>query len=276
MERAIDCWVNVRMGGARASWQERVALEYFKRSAGDVFRDVPLDELVAVMDRLSVERAILPVRADYPNREILEFAERRPDRFALAATVDPRGGYRVLRDLERLVKTQPVVVAQVIPCLLDLPPSDRAYYPLYTRCVDLGLPISINTGIPGPPLPSECQDPMHLDPVCRFFPELTVVMANGADPWWGVAIRLMLKYPRLHLMTSAYSPKYLPVELLHYMNTRGTDRVIFATDSPFLSMERGLEEARALELRPQAAEAYLHGNARRVFFSRAGEAAPSS
>jgi len=191
----------------------------------------------------------------------------RPSVIAERAGTSKQAINHVLRDLERLAKSQPVVVAQVIPCLLDLAPSDRAYYPLYTRCVDLGLPISINTGIPGPPLPSECQDPMHLDSVCRFFPELTIVMANGADPWWSVAIRLMLKYPRLHLMTSAYSPKYLPAELIHYMNTRGTDRVIFATDSPFLSMERGVEEARALELRPEAAAAYLHGNAQRVFFS---------
>lgn len=266
--RAIDCWVNVRMGGARAGWQERVALDYFKRTAGEVFRDVPIDELIASMDQQGVERAVLSVRADFPNREILAFAEQRPERFALAAQLDPRRGMQAVRDLERLVDKHPVVMAQVVPCLVDLPPSDRAYYPIYTRCVDLALPISVNVGIPGPPLPSACQDPMHLDPVCLYFPELTIIMANGADPWWSVAIRLMLKYERLHLMTSAFAPKYLPEELLHYMNTRGQDKVLFATDHPFLTMERCLAEAQALDLRDGVLDKYLYANAHHLLFER--------
>ena len=65
--------------------------------------------------------------------------------------------------------------------------------------------LSLNTGIPGPPMPGECQNPMYLDRVCLDFPQLRLCMAHGADPWWGVAIRLMIKYRNLHLMTSAYS-----------------------------------------------------------------------
>ena len=94
-------------------------------------------------------------------------------------------------------------------------------------------------------------------------------MAHGADPWWDVAIRLMLKYRNLYLKTSAYAPKYLPPELLHFMNTRGPHKVIFASDHPALSMERALGEARALDLRPGVLEQFVHQNAQRVFFERA-------
>ena len=61
-------------------------------------------------------------------------------------------------------------------------------------------------------------------------------MIHGADPWWDTAIRLMLKYRNLRLMTSAWSPKRLPASLLHYMSTRGKDRILFASDYPVLSM----------------------------------------
>ena len=44
-------------------------------------------------------------------------------------------------------------------------------------------------------------------------------------------------------MTSAWSPKRLPESLLHYMRTRGKDRILFASDYPVLSMERCLGEA---------------------------------
>ena len=73
-------------------------------------------------------------------------------------------------------------------------------------------------------------------------------MIHGADPWWDIAIRLMLKYRNLRLMTSAWSPKRLPESLLHYMRTRGKDRILFASDYPVLSMERCLGEAAALDL----------------------------
>ena len=71
----------------------------------------------------------------------------------------------------------------------------------------------------------------------------TLIMAHGADPWWGEAIRLLLKYPNLYMMTSAYAPKYLPAELIQFMNTRGTQKVLFASDHPVLSV-RALPRAR--------------------------------
>ena len=57
--------------------------------------------------------------------------------------------------------------------------------------------VIVNPGIPGPPMPAEPQRPLYLDEVCLFYPELKIVMAHGADPWWGEAIPLLLKYPNL-------------------------------------------------------------------------------
>ena len=159
------------------------------------------------------------------------------------------------------------VLARITPFLIDVPPNHAIYYPVYSKCVELGLPITINTGIPGPPMPGECQHPMHLDKVCLHFPDLVLVMAHGADPWWGEASRLMIKYANLYLMTSAYLAKYLPPDFVHFMNTRGQHKVMFASDHPALQMERAVDEARKLELRPGVAEKFLFENAQRVFFS---------
>lgn len=272
-QKAIDAWVNVNMGSIeKPEWLKRVAAEYFKR-AEETFRDISVDEMVELMDRVGVERAIVTTGSDAPSAHVLSFAESRPDRFALSVQVDPRRGMTALRELELLKREQPVVLARVTPFMLDLPPDDRVYYPLYAKCIELDLPVSVNTGIPGPPAPGKCQDPMYLDEVCLFFPELKLVMAHGADPWWAVAIRLMIKYPNLHLMTSAYSPRYLPPELLHYMNTRGREKIIFATDHPVFPLDRAIEEARALDLREGVLEAYLYGNAARVFWGEGAQSA---
>jgi len=263
---AIDTFVNVRMGSIeRPSWLIRVAEDYFKRS-DEIFKDITPQKLVDEMDALGVEKAILSIQAHAPDKETLSFAKLFPDRFSFSVSVDPRSGMPALRNLEALYKNEPVVLARAFPFMTGLAPNDKVYYPLYTKCVDFDLPVSINTGIPGPPAPGEVQNPMYLDEVCLYFPELKLVMAHGADPWWNIAIRLMLKYKNLYLMTSAYAPKYFPQELLQYMNTRGSHKIIFASDHPVLSMERCVTEARALDLREGVLEKFLYQNAKGLFF----------
>ena len=264
---AIDAFVNARMGSIeRPEWLVRVAEDYFKRSE-KIFKDISVSEMVDLMDASSVEVSILSTPALEPDRETLRFVEKRPDRFVLSASLDPRQGMPALRALESMARNHPVALARAFPFMTGLAPNDRVYYPLYAKCVDLGLPVSINTGIPGPPAPGAVQHPMFLDDVCLFFPDLVLVMAHGADPWWSVAIRLMLKYRNLYLMTSAYAPKYFPPELLHFMNTRGRHKIIFASDHPVLGMDRCVDEARALDLREGVLEQFLHGNCRRVLLS---------
>ena len=264
--RAIDCWVNVNMGSmGRPEYLKQVASNYFKQGE-DFFRDYSIEEMLKTMDAIGVERAILTTDPHEPQPHVTAFWKQHPDRFALGCHLDPRRGMKEVRALERFKGEYDAVLCRITPFFLDLAPNQALYYPIYAKCVELGLPITINTGIPGPPAPGECQHPMHLDKVCLHFPELKLVMAHGADPWWGEACRLMIKYPNLHMMTSAYLPKYFPPELLHFMNTRGKRKVMFASDHPAIQMRRCLEEALALDLREGVRELFLRDNAARLFF----------
>ncbi|WP_426573942.1 amidohydrolase family protein [Aquihabitans sp. McL0605] len=270
MPRSIDCLVNVDFADRpQPEFMTRVKEDYFK--GDDSFLSSPeLDQLIEGMDAHGVEKAILMTRVTDVDGRSLRFVEARPDRFALGV-----GGFNLLRPMKALRQLQaftdqhPVAYASVGPSFWGdgmYPPTDAVYYPLYAKCCELDLPLCMNTGIPGPPLPADPQHPLHLDRVCYRFPELRLSMIHGADPWWDVAIRLMLKYENLRLMTSAWAPKYLPEELLHFMRTRGKDRVMFATDYPVLSFERCLAEAAALDLPDEVREAWLYGNANAFFF----------
>ncbi|MCQ3810677.1 MAG: amidohydrolase family protein [Acidimicrobiia bacterium] len=264
--RAIDCWVNVNMGDYEPPEHLIRVKEDYLHGGVDFFRSFTPEELLPLMDELGVEKALVQVSVGEDNPRPFDFVERYPERFALAVHLDPRGMMPVLWKLEDMVKQYPVALARVVPFGVDVPPSDPVYYPLYAKCTELDLPLSINTGIPGPPMPGEGQDPMLLDRICLRFPDLKLCMAHGADPWWGVAMRLMIKYKNLHLMTSAYSPKRLPAEFVHFMNTRGQDKVIFASDHPALDMRRCITEAWDLDLRDGVLDKYLYANAERLFF----------
>jgi predicted TIM-barrel fold metal-dependent hydrolase len=242
-----------------------VARSLFHRPPAEVFRSRTPDELVGEMEVAGIGRAVLNALPGSADR-VAEFPRAHPGRFALAAEVDPLGGMRTVREVERLVTELGARVIRVIPFKVGLPPDHAVYFPVYAKCAELEVPVSMTTGMPGPPVPAEVQRPIHLDPVLRFFPELDVVMAHGADPWWDEAIRLMVKFPRLSMLTSDCAPQYLPPSLIHFINTRGRAQVMFATGFPMLTFERCLREAMELDLRPDAREAFLHANADRLFF----------
>jgi predicted TIM-barrel fold metal-dependent hydrolase len=273
--RAHDLLVNTDMGDVKQpEWMVRVKEDYFK--AGEsMFASRELGELLDEMDEQGVERVVIMTNMGRMSERALSFVDAHPERFSLGL-----GGHDLLkpmqnlRRLEGFVLDHPITYTVVAPSFWGdglYPPDDAVYFPLYTKCCELDLPMCLNTGLPGPPLPGEVQNPIHLDRVCVRFPELKLCMMHGADPWWDVAIRLMIKYANLRLVTSAWSPRHLPASLLHFMSTRGKNRIMFASDSPVLSITRCIKEAAALDLSPDVLDAYLYGNAQAYFFDRATE-----
>jgi predicted TIM-barrel fold metal-dependent hydrolase len=261
----IDCWLNPSLAGlGQPSFLVDVAERYFHSDRAEVFTDRPAADLVAAMDGAGIEKGILTIDASAPE-PYTKIIRAYPGRFIASAVIDPMQGIEAVRLIDRLVRGHDVRLIRLVPFLFNRPPNDKVCYPIYAKCIELGVPVSITTGIPGPPMPAEPQRPLYLDEVCLFYPDLVIIMAHGADPWWGEAIRLLLKYQNLYMMTSAYAPKYLPQELLHFMNTRGQTKVMFATDYPFLPFDRCVREALALPLSDVARRNYLRDNPLRVF-----------
>jgi predicted TIM-barrel fold metal-dependent hydrolase len=270
-QRTIDCLVNVHFGETehQPKFMTKVRDDYFK-GPKSMFDPVDLTELLDEMDEHGVAKAILMDNITKPSVTARKFVEARPDRFALAmGGLDLLKPVSTLRELTAVVADLPVAYTVVGPSFWGdgmYPPSDAVYYPLYAKCAEIDLPLCVNTGLPGPPIPGEAQNPIHLDRVCVRFPELRLCMIHGADPWWDVAIRMLIKYQNLRLMTSAWSPKRLPESLLHYMRTRGPKKVIFASDWPVLRQSRVVPEAKALDLPPAVLDDYLYNNADEFFF----------
>jgi predicted TIM-barrel fold metal-dependent hydrolase len=263
--RMIDPWVNVSMGGPAPDWLIRVKEDYFR--AGDEFtQDISEEKLLADMDEAGVAKAILSIGAKSPEPRVLAFAEHHPERFAYAVSVDPRKLLRELWRLEELTRTQPVVMARVVPFLIDLPPTHASYYPLYAKCVELDIPMCVNGGIVGPRMPSWPQQVFRFDEVCYDFPDLTIVMMHGGEPWEDLAVKLMLKWPGLHYMTSAFAPKHYPKAIIDYANTRGADKIMFCGYFPAgLTLERQFADMPNVPFRDHVWPKFLRENALRVF-----------
>ena len=251
---------------AKVAFTRRAEAELFDNSS-DFSRDVPAEDMIAVLDRAGVEKAIVGIDPEHAEDWLLDYARNYPGRFVFAAEPRMKHGLDALWAMEDLCAAHPVVAVRAAPMFVKKPATDPVYYPLYVKCIELDIPLCMTTGIPGPSeLPADVQNPMHLDQVLLDFPQLKLVMLHGADPWWGVAMRLLLRHRNLSMVTSAWSPRYLPKELIEFMNQRGGDKVMFGSDYPVLKMDRAVNEARELDLKPEVLEKYLYSNAQRVFF----------
>ena len=252
--------------GSKGDFQHAASYMYKDLPAEPDMGEDPVAVLIREMDTYGVAQALLPVSPDDPVS--VRALRQHPDRLLGSFMVDPIRGMETVRALESAVHEFGVVAAQFFPCgcVPQVPIDDRMAYPVYAKCVELGIPIFVNTGVPGPRVPMDPQEVARLDKVCWFFPELRIVMRHGGEPWVDLAVKLMVKWPNLYYSTSAFAPKYYPREILDFANSsRGSGRVLYAGYYPSgLSLERIFGELKDLPLRDEVWPKFLRDNAREV------------
>ncbi len=256
----------------RKQTKDRESKEDFEFPVEYMFKDVPqglpTDDPVSLvlqqMDRFGIEKAMIGVGEDSAQLALKTY----PDRFVPSgALVDPNdvmGSVNAIRrDYEQFgIRATSVFPAGTFP---QVPIDDPKMYPLYATCVELGIPIFVCAGIPGPRVPFACQEVSRIDVVMFDFPDLVFVTRHGCEPWEDLAVKLMLKWPNLYYSTSAFAPKYYPKAVVDYANSRGSDKVLYAGYFPMgLSLERIFTDMPNVPFRDHVWPKFLSGNARRL------------
>lgn len=202
---------------------------------------------------------------DVSPEQVWEVTRQLPGRVYGLFGVNPHDALKGVRHLEKAVKEYGFVGIHVHPHGFDLGPEHAFYFPYYAKCVELGIPAMFSMGHTLSFMPSENGRPMRLDRIALYFPELTIVCTHTGWPWVEEAIALAWKHPNFFIGTSAYAPKYWQPELVKFINSRGQDKVMWATDYPLIEHKESLDQIRALELKPQAEQKLLRDNAMKVF-----------
>ena len=222
-----------------------------------------VDETLRYMDRFGVDYGLISL-TDARTPEALR---RHPDRFVAGVAVYGNRGMEAVRTIVRARDEHDIRAVFIVPSGVSpqIPINDKLWYPTYAKCCELDLPVFVAAGVPGPRVRMMAQYPGHLDEVCYDFPELTLVMRHGAEPWEELAVKLMLKWPGLNFSTSGFAPKYYPQAVIDFANTRGAEKVIYAGYYPFgLELERIFRELDDLPLKEAVWPQFLSGNARRL------------
>lgn len=290
--RIIDTYVNIPL------LREQLLVERFSPAVARWFHDraelitkgTTWEYLIGEMDEAGVEKALVVGRdgSHHPSsvnntslgtthgiddeifdmfaEEMATAVQKYPDRIAATVLIDPLGGMKAVWQLERAVRDYGFVAARIFAARIGIPFNHPLCFPIYTKCIELNIPITLNLGTPGPRRPARVQEPILLEDVLLAYPELTVVGTHIGMPWHHQTVALLQKFENFYLSTAGYAPKYTPPEILHFMNTRGKEKVMWASDYPLLSPARTAEEGKALPLKDEArTAAYMGGNAAKVF-----------
>lgn len=181
---------------------------------------------------------------------------------------NPNNGMDEVRAIVAMHEEFGIKAVTAAPAMIcpPVPVNDKKWYPIYAKLVELDIPFCPCMGVPGPRVPFGPQKMELLDEVLWFFPELRVVTRHGCEPWTELAWKMMLKYPNLHYMTSAFAPKHYPRDIVNFANTRGADQVMYAGYFPMgLSLDRIFSELPEVPFRDEVWPKFLRDNAIRVF-----------
>ena len=265
----IDVWAQItsqRM--AESPWLATLNRWTNKDAAAEL---PSVESTLAAMDAADVEISLLsawhgPAGSLMSNEEVAAQIDQAPTRFRGLACADLNNPMQAVRDIRRWVDGERFVGVRVVPWLWDLPPNDRRYYPIYAACVDAGVPFCTQIGHTGPLMRSETGRLIpYLEDVLLDFPELVVVGGHVGFPWIEELTSMTIKFENFYVDTSAYAVHRLPPSFVEYMHGIGSSRVMFGTNWPMLSPERCLRGLAGMGLNEDQQEAFLNGNARRVF-----------
>ena len=141
-------------------------------------------EMIAEMDEIGVEYVFMDqmkawsrhdfgLWGNYSLETMAGIIKESGGRVVGMGSYDPWHIKESLEEIERGVKELGFKGVWAHPITFGLTPKDRKMYPLYAKCLELGIPCTFQVGHSAEPLPSEVGHPMYADEVALDFPELT-------------------------------------------------------------------------------------------------------
>ena len=241
---AIDAVVNIYNAEAlthRPDWKDGFFGDKIGADAKTV-QGVELDEMLRRMDAAGIERGFLiatkcgpighPSCYHLPLEVVNKAVKQYPDRFFAMYGVDPTQGMKAVHELQHVVEEYGYIGAHGYPHWFELPLDHARWYPIYSKCCELDIPIQHQIGqslvySPDYPVRSVGQ-PITMDGVACDFPELKLVGIHVGIPWADEAIAMAWKHKNVYLGSDAHAPKHWPASFVNYINTYGQDKVILA------------------------------------------------
>lgn len=230
-------------------------------------------DCVAYMDKVGVEWGCT-VWGDHDNEKTAAVVRQFPDRFKGFIFVDPHQGMAAVRELERCVRELGLHALYLTAFRTKLPANDKKLYPLYAKCVELGIPVHIYSSLNlSASVPYDIGHPRYIDEVARDFPELKIMAGVSGWPWVLDFFALAFRHKNLYLNFETHEPRKMAQRgsgyepYLYYMENQLTERICFASNwsTQSLTVDELVGQVEALPISDRAKVNVLYNNAKRFY-----------
>ncbi len=227
-------------------------------------------EVVADLNSHNVVRAVITGRdcektygGKSNNASVINFVQSFPEKFIGFFGLDPHKGMQAVRDLRKAVGELGMRGAAVDPYLAQIYPHDAKYYPLYSTCCELNIPIVFTTG-PATLVPGAVIDhvaPRYIDFVARDFPELKIVISHGGYPWVNEAIIVAERNQNVFIEISEFERSPMSEAYIQAANSMIAHKLLYASAHPFVDFRQALRTYGELPFTPDVRQKVMHDNA---------------
>jgi len=207
-----------------------------------------------------------------PNDEISAVMQEHPGRFVAFTGIDLRDIDAGVKEIERTYRIEGYRGVSIEPGASFTPmhSDDRKLYPLYERCQELDLPLSITiSGMLCTMVGNDLAygSPTPVARVAKDFPKLKIIISHGA--WPSVMPMIEVAFMRENVYVS-------PDLYINGINTPGSeeyikaarfflsDRLLFGTAYPSRPLKESVEAFKQWDLTPELQEKILYRNAARL------------
>ena len=237
-----------------------------------------MQDLLDEMDEASITWGVImgrqsaPPHGAVPNDEISEAINQHPQRFVGLAGIDLRDIERGVGEIERTSKIKGYIGASIEPgaTFEAMYADDRRLYPLYEKCQELDLPMSITlsgylASMVGHDLSYGSPTPVFK--VAKDFPKLKIIVSHAA--WPNIMPMMEVAFIRENVYVS-------PDLYMNGINTPGAheyikaakfflgDRLLFGTAYPSRPLKESVEAFLEWDLPAELQEKILYRNAARL------------
>jgi len=235
---------------------------------------VSSEQFIAEMDAAGFEKVLIAaikmgsykgkwLANDFSNEEVYEIIKKYPKRLIGMAGYDPMNIIESVRSIEKAVKEYGFKGVYAHTLGWDIAPDDRRMYPCYAKCIELGIPFSMQIGHSLELMPGEAGRPIYIDKVALDLPDLIFIASHTGWPWCEELIAMASKHRNVYIDISAHLPRYLDPSLVQFMDTRGQDKVLFGTNS--FGLKRCKQQLLELKVKDDTKRKVLRDNAVQVF-----------
>ena len=233
----------------------------------------PLEEIVAGLDRHNVELAVITGRdcettyQTKPNNEsVIDFVNKYPHKFIGFVGLDPHKGMKAIEQLNHAITSLGLKGAAIDPYLAQIYVHDAKYYPIYSKCCELNVPIIITTG-PATLVPNAIIDhvaPRYIDFVAKDFPDLKIIVSHGCYPWVNEMITIAQRNANVYVELSEYEHFPQAEAYIQAANTIIADKVLYASAHPFVDFKEALKIYEELPFTDEVRKKVMYKNAAKL------------